>query len=49
MDTTKTHKKPLSIEHRIKTLENRNLIIDNNNMLNDFIKKKNNLLSFDWL
>ncbi len=40
MDTTKTHKKSLSIEHRIKTLENRNLIIDNNNMLNDFIKKR---------
>lgn len=40
MDTTKTHKKSLSIEHRIKTLENRNLIIDDNKMLNDFIEKR---------
>lgn len=40
MDTTKTHKKSLSIKHRIKTLENRNLIIDNNKTLNDFIEKR---------
>lgn len=40
MTVIKTHKNSLSIAQRIKKLEDRNLTIDNDKMLTDFIEKK---------